>query len=354
MYKLIIIDDEMPIRNGLERSIDWNASGFSIAGVFSCGNDAIRFLKDNVVDAVLTDIRMHDGSGLEVAEWIGQNRRGVQVVLITGYSDYEAACRAIACGSVKYILQKPLPLMDVKRVCSEVARSLDEHHAVLRRQTDVRLACIQQILSAPTDAEKLWSGMTVMTLTLKEKPEKAPALRSLRYARRFYGLLEKFGYFWIAFYPCAPEEAEEISELAQMQVFGAKEVHMFSEPQSFQAWLSEQTPVYSATEKDHYLATVDRYLADHLQEKILLKDVAHHLHYSTSYFCRIFPGWSGMGFSDYLTQYRIEHAKKLLNEPNLSIARIANAVGFEDTYRFTQTFKKKVGVLPSAYRRSML
>ena len=59
----------------------------------------------------------------------------------------------------------------------------------------------------------------------------------------------------------------------------------------------------------------------------------------------------GIGFSDYLTVCRMEHAKKMLKESDLPVALVAEDAGYSDSKYFSKTFNKTVGLKPSEYRK---
>ncbi|MDD3336522.1 MAG: helix-turn-helix domain-containing protein [Eubacteriales bacterium] len=360
MYTLIIVDDEVIIRSGLKSSMDWASLNFSVAGVFSCGNDAIRFLQDNTVDAVLTDIRMHDGSGLELAEWVNQHRRNVPVILLTGFSDYEAARRAVACGAVRYLLNKPTPIPEIQQVFSQLAQWLNNRDAVARQENEMKLACLRQVLADQENAEKLWGNMAVLCVTIKAASlgdqRNAPSLYSIEQTRYFPGIARQTadGFAWM--YPCQQAYVEEIKRLAAIQMYGTNESEAlsFTAAQPFLSWMASSSAPDMTQDGNRYISVVDAYLQENLSNKILLKDVAKKFNYSVSYFCRMFKVWSGMSFSDYLLQYRMEKARGLLKNTSVSIAEIARATGFGDSRYFAHSFKKSNSVSPSMYRRRMI
>lgn len=357
VYRLLIVDDEVITRNGLKNSVDWAALNFTVAGVCSCGHDAIRFLMDNQVHVVLTDIRMHDGSGLELAEWINRNRADVLVVLLTGYADYAAACRAVALGAVKFLLNKPMPVADIKEIFHKLSAMLDEMYAAMAQQSEMRLACLRQVLRQAPHGETLWKDMSLVAIVQSrpgavEEDFQPPPLQSLHGARRYPGMAESIGDKLLCLYPCAPEDAEEAEHLAQILCYGKADADIarFDGLAPFLTYLAALMPAPSPDEKAQYLAAVDQYLLAHLGSRILLKDVAQQFHYSVSYFSRIFKAWSGLGFADYLTQFRLEQAQQRLQSSGSSITAIASAVGFGDARHFAHAFKKRFGMTPSAYR----
>jgi AraC-like DNA-binding protein len=71
---------------------------------------------------------------------------------------------------------------------------------------------------------------------------------------------------------------------------------------------------------------------------------------SRSYFSSVFKEVVGMRLQDYLFQARINKAKDLLNDINLTIKQVAYKVGFRDPDHFSRTFKKKTGITPTNWR----
>ena len=118
--RLIIADDEKIIRDGLTSSVDYSRLGFSVDAVFEDGSQVIEYLKDHDADVVFTDVVMNNTSGIEVAEWINAFRPHIIVVLLTGYSDFEIARRAVECRVVKHIILKPTSLSEIKHVFSGI------------------------------------------------------------------------------------------------------------------------------------------------------------------------------------------------------------------------------------------
>lgn len=92
------------------------------------------------------------------------------------------------------------------------------------------------------------------------------------------------------------------------------------------------------------------YIDDHYQDDISLEDVANYCNLSTFYFSKIFKKEKRQNFINYLTGIRIKRAKTLLEESNLSIKEITNAIGYKDPNYFTRVFKKEVECSPTDFR----
>lgn len=87
---------------------------------------------------------------------------------------------------------------------------------------------------------------------------------------------------------------------------------------------------------------------------ISISEVAKKIHVERTYFFRRFKKEIGVSPSDYLLGVRLEKAKDLLRNSNLSIASIAKAVGYNNYVTFTESFAKKMGLRPSEYRKKAL
>lgn len=92
------------------------------------------------------------------------------------------------------------------------------------------------------------------------------------------------------------------------------------------------------------------HIRENFQNKMLLSHLADHFHFNKNYICHLFKKHANTTFSNYLTQVRIESAKKLLRESALSQSEIAAQVGFADHYYFNRVFKAECGYTPSQYR----
>ena len=96
-----------------------------------------------------------------------------------------------------------------------------------------------------------------------------------------------------------------------------------------------------------------QYLNDTVAEPVKLQDLADRFSYSLSSIKRIFKKETGLSIIDYQNNNRIIQSKRLLESGNASIEEIAGALGFSNASYFSRTFKKQVGISPSAYRKSV-
>ncbi|AIQ60076.1 response regulator [Paenibacillus borealis] len=105
MIKLLIVDDDMWIREGLRRNIRWEQAGIEVAGTAADGEEALKLMEELRPDLVLTDIQMPFLDGLQLAERINGEYPGTKVVFLTGYDDFSYAKQALRLQAADYILK---------------------------------------------------------------------------------------------------------------------------------------------------------------------------------------------------------------------------------------------------------
>ena len=115
---------------------------------------------------------------------------------------------------------------------------------------------------------------------------------------------------------------------------------------------SPVTPVRRAALAPHRVNTVVAYIEEHAAETVGVKKLATVVNMSPFHFARMFKGALGVPPHAYITNVRMERAKKLLESSNLSLREIATTVGYQTQAHFTGVFHKQVGMTPRTYRLS--
>lgn len=92
------------------------------------------------------------------------------------------------------------------------------------------------------------------------------------------------------------------------------------------------------------------YIKNNYNKDISLDDVSRKVDISPYYFSKIFKEETGQNFIEYLTGIRIEKAKELLGNTDMSMKEICGEIGYADPNYFSRTFKKNIGVTPTEYK----
>lgn len=95
------------------------------------------------------------------------------------------------------------------------------------------------------------------------------------------------------------------------------------------------------------------YIQENYKYDLSMQDVARIMNYSEAYFCKLFKQCFNRNFTSYLTEYRVEEAKKMLVEPTVNVKEIGKAVGYADSNYFAKVFKRITGQSPTEYRLEM-
>lgn len=130
-------------------------------------------------------------------------------------------------------------------------------------------------------------------------------------------------------------------EIFQLLALSQETIDLKSRPIANASVLKEQ-------ERMH---TIYHYIETHYQDVISVHDVARLSHLTTAAFCRYFKKTTHLTFTDFLNQYRINQAKKLLIK-NSNVTEAAYACGFENLSYFNKTFKKFAGENPTSFRKN--
>ena len=114
-----------------------------------------------------------------------------------------------------------------------------------------------------------------------------------------------------------------------------------------------QSTYLSNNARSRRISAICEYVARNYGEQIKLSDISALINMSESAFCHFFKKKTGKKFIDYLNDYRIGQASKMLYETSHSISEICYSCGFNNPSNFIRVFKNKHGETPSEYRKKM-
>lgn len=124
MMNILIVDDEPKIRNGLEKLLN-SRQEWQVAGAFETAAEALEYLEQYPVDVLITDIRMPGLSGLDLIQQIRDANRDIRIIILSGYSEFSYAQRAIQLGVMRY-LTKPTNPRELFEVLEEAQKELEQ------------------------------------------------------------------------------------------------------------------------------------------------------------------------------------------------------------------------------------
>lgn len=125
MYKVLLVDDEILIREAISENIHWNELGFELNGMCENGKQAIEVIKENPPDLIISDICMPYVDGIELAKYVYENNPDIKIVIISGYDNFSYAKSAIKYRVMEYIL-KPVTAYELSEMLEKIKIALDE------------------------------------------------------------------------------------------------------------------------------------------------------------------------------------------------------------------------------------
>ena len=241
--RVLLVDDEIMIREGFKQLFDWQAHDCEVVGEACDGMEALTQIDTLRPDIVIMDINIPIMNGLKVIQLSRIKHPNTAFVIVSGYDDFSYCREALRLQITDYILK-------------------------------------------PVNYEEFGTCIDNLKISLFERRVSSAA---------------------------EPEKQEERA-----------------------------------------ITGITRYLQEHLAEEISLSVLAEQFHLNPQYISQLFKSEIGVNFLVYLTNIRMEKAKKLLLSTALSIAEVAEQSGYGDYRVFTKVFKKSEGITPSQYRRDFL
>lgn len=127
MYKVVIIDDEPIIVEGLSRVIKWEEYGCRLAGTAYDGMEGVNVIREQKPDIIFSDIAMPGMDGLKMIAAIKVEQPDAMIAILTGYRDFDYAQTAIRLGVCRFLL-KPSNLSELEEAVQFMVSELKKKH----------------------------------------------------------------------------------------------------------------------------------------------------------------------------------------------------------------------------------
>ena len=124
VYRVMLVDDEEEIREGIIRKIDWENIGYTVVGDAENGVDALEKAEHLHPDVVMTDIKMPFMDGLELGEKLREIMPFTKLIIFSGFDDFEYAQKAIKINVAEYVL-KPINSNELTETLKKLKKQLD-------------------------------------------------------------------------------------------------------------------------------------------------------------------------------------------------------------------------------------
>ncbi|WP_379127409.1 response regulator [Paenibacillus sp. sgz500958] len=160
MYKVLIVDDELSIREGLVTLLDWESLGYQVIDTASNALEAKHKYELYTPDLMIVDIRMPGRDGLELIHELRETNEDMHIIILSGYADFSYAKRALAYGIDNFLL-KPVDEDELQLYLSRLSTELNARVADRKKHAAV----------------KVWSReMLVQSLLMDKSTQATPGL----------------------------------------------------------------------------------------------------------------------------------------------------------------------------------
>ncbi len=399
MLKIIAVDDEFQILNLLPKIIDWELFGFELTETFSKAEEALKYIKNNHVDVIFSDICMPGMDGFDFVKEVSEGYRNISVVILTAHQKFEYAQRLIQFGIFDY-LTKPIDYDSLTNLLERLKAhhlqmadivSNDDSFAVWSLQQavfdfssdsinmsqlcdifktqDIDLK-LQECVSAIV-CVKIFDLLNVLSNSWYYGLDRLYVrIMQLMQNQNFHAVLISSSFDQLRILVIGRDGYEEVDFRERIEIyldevggflkdclmldtsievkqiiadFGEikKYIHL-----NYSTTLQGQS--FKLTNKEIVLRA-QKYIEENFSENPSLPEISERLYISPYHLSRIFKKEHGVNISEYILNQKLECAKNLLLKGSYTVAQVAKMAGFGNRNYFHRIFKNNVGITPSEY-----
>ena len=125
MYKVLLVDDEYMITEGLKRLIPFDKWDMEVVATANHADDALDYVREHPVDIVISDVNMPDKTGLEMIGEMKELLPNAYYILLSGYQEFDYVKKAMNLNVVDYLV-KPVDKIELERLLEKIASQLGE------------------------------------------------------------------------------------------------------------------------------------------------------------------------------------------------------------------------------------
>ena len=360
MLKVMLVDDEPFIMQGLSVLINWEELGYEIVKMAGNGGEAYEYLKNERVDLIIADISMPVMTGIELLERIREEKLSdAWFIILSGYNEFEYARKAIRYACMDYLL-KPIG----KEQLTELLNKVSQSEALKNRErlsssggnedgsrNSREVLCKEELDRLVSAIEH--NDMTRINGSVDELYDKMYSMgmggdiisTNISYLQ--------FCLIHLAVEMDASVDQEEVLRYINENVYDSgntkgTRIHLKRFALSYAEYLTE----LSKNASTDILLEIEKEIKLNYAENLTLKDLSRKYYVNTSYLGQLFRKKYDQSFKDYLSSVRINEAASMLLKTDEKIAIIAEKVGYKDMDYFIQKFIDLKGCTPARYRRN--
>lgn len=395
MLKTIAIDDEPQFLNLLPQIINWETYGFTLTETFTDANEAIKYIENNHVDIVFSDIKMPNMDGFEFAKLMKKKHPNIAVVILTAHKEFEYAQKLIQFGIFDY-LTKPLNYNNLINLLSRLKKHFIPNKSSSYDDAMTIWALQEAILnfsSNKIDIDELENIFNNYDVTIDFSSSNSVIsyieihdllnfintswiygldrlyiriIQSMQ-NKDFYTILLNTSFNRMCVLIISKHKLNNDSFKEMLKDFTKNTQDFFKTYIQLNTDIAfahitddienikKHIKVFSAnavklTDDELILKVLD-YIEENFSKNPSLTELSNMMFVSPYHLSRLFKKHTGINISEYILNKKLEYAKHLLMMRKYTTSEIAVLSGFGDKTYFHHTFKKNVGLTPNEYAK---
>lgn len=368
---LLIADDEKIVRAAMAKKIECKKFGIDTVYEADNGAEALELFLRYAPEIVITDIRMPNMDGLQLAEEIRRHSADTRIIIISGYDEFEYARKAVRFFVDDYLL-KPVSVSSLNESVGNAAKAISDAKKVKSILSDNEFI---EAINGRTSELTVPENSHIIVFGFREKKNHSWDMLT-NHALVRYGIINVLR-------EIMADDIEKLVEdnrgnivlltkrefLSEMELKSLVENIRKSVENALEIFITAGASgkcggrginecyieaLRSLEKADSYdsgaMEQAVRYIYEHIGENLSLGDVARHVNVSATYFSAVFKKEIGVNFKQYITMLKIEMAKKMLSEKKLRVYEIAEKLGFENPRYFSSFFKKNTNMTTTEFQ----
>ncbi len=376
MYKVLLVDDEYMITEGLKRLIPFEKWDMEVVATANHADDALDYVREHPVDIVISDVNMPDKTGLEMIQEMKDLLPDAYYILLSGYQEFDYVKKAMNLSVVDYLV-KPVDKVELGHLLEKIVTQLREkvqEPEILSQQLDE-----EAFKTHLTQKENWWIGLSKekqgdfvipyyvlgqdWQISYYEPIYRVIIQGNLQQIIDELTLLEKivlentprvsitkqlFTQFVMdVFHLFEHLKADDMTDIV-------KNIHAITTFEDLVAYTKETlTSFFGQYRMNENVVSVLEVIGRDYQKELSLKDISKDLFINPVYLGQLIKKETNSTFAELLNKQRIKAAQQLLLSTNDSIEDICYTVGYSNVGYFYKVFRKLCGKSPKAYRKQV-
>ena len=165
MYKVMLVDDEYMILEGLKQIIPWEELGFEIVKTAKRGQAALEYLQENSIDLLITDVTMPKMSGIDLVREVRQFQPNLAVLILSGYQEFDYVRQGMELGVKGYLL-KPINKEELEEKVQQIKVELSEQEKLVSQKEFYYETMIQKWLNDEINEDEFFSFVDELNVSV--------------------------------------------------------------------------------------------------------------------------------------------------------------------------------------------